>query len=968
MREVTIGYGQVRSAQMQIRRSNRGPTTATPRRRAGRIIRLAAASILSVLVIAEGSAMVAPVTQAGAQTGSFERYAAPKTLTGPGVALPVTDVATDGAGDVFMASNLNNGNLIWKLPAAGGVPVSMYTPSASLVAVDAAGDIYTAPSGEGVVSEQVAGTTSWVTVPLTGVLAPGALALDHAGDLFVVDTEGQKVVELKAGTLKQVTLPFTGLQNPDGVAVDSVGDVYVTDGGLSQAGDVVELAAGSSSQVTVPFTGLNSPRGVAVDTHGNIYEADADTHVTEISQDWSTQSVLPFTGLGANLSIATDGSNDVLVGDLASHQVLKLAPGALTANPLYVSVTPQADIAIDSAGDTFVPDFSGDRVIELEVGTDTPIQLPFTGLSAPSGVAVDSAGDVFVSELDGPAVVELPAGTSTQITLPIIATSGATTSGAQGVAVDSRGDVFAILNGNRVVELAAGSSSSVVLPFPTTFTLYSSISADGAGDVVVSSDNQLAGIDQDLELTAGSTSPNDLPFTGLTYPGAVALDSQGNVFASGGSNTGVFELLSGTSTPITVPEVTGLRNPEGLAVASTGTLDIANFGTTGSVVQYLGLGPASLAGAPTNVTLIPGDGQATVTFSPPTSDGGFPITSYTVSGTDTTTPTNIVVPQTVSAGPITFTGLVNGDFYTFSVAATTALGQSASGVSRPRAPGSLPGAPSVSAMKVGNGIVTVTLSPSTVETGLPTLFYTVEATNETDSFSTGQTVTSVLPTVKMTGLLNGDTYTFSATASSEVGVGPASTPTVGVDVGAPNMPKAPKAKTGSNQAIVTFASPSSTGLAPVVSYTVSAVDLTNSARGGQSVTGTKSPLIVTGLTAQDSYSFFVTPTNSVGVGLSSAPSIPVTINQAPQISSGSSDQISAGVAMAPFTVTDSGYPLPTLKGSGLPTGLHLVDNHDGTATISGTALGKTIGLHSVTITATNKAGKATQAFSLTVGP
>ena len=48
---------------------------------------------------------------------------------------------------------------------------------------------------------------------------------------------------------------------------------------------------------------------------------------------------------------------------------------------------------------------------------------------------------------------------------------------------------------------------------------------------------------------------------------------------------------------------------------------------------------ASLPGAPTNLSATLGVGEAGLSWSSPSSDGGSPITSYTVDITDTTTST-----------------------------------------------------------------------------------------------------------------------------------------------------------------------------------------------------------------------------------------------------------------------------------------------------------------------------------------
>ena len=85
-------------------------------------------------------------------------------------------------------------------------------------------------------------------------------------------------------------------------------------------------------------------------------------------------------------------------------------------------------------------------------------------------------------------------------------------------------------------------------------------------------------------------------------------------------------------------------------------------------------------GGPTLVTGSPGNAQVTVTFAAPLSDGGSPITGYTV----TSSPTGGI---DINAGTIalthTITGLGNGVAYTFTVKARNALGEGA--VSAPSA-------------------------------------------------------------------------------------------------------------------------------------------------------------------------------------------------------------------------------------------------------------------------------------------
>lgn len=79
-------------------------------------------------------------------------------------------------------------------------------------------------------------------------------------------------------------------------------------------------------------------------------------------------------------------------------------------------------------------------------------------------------------------------------------------------------------------------------------------------------------------------------------------------------------------------------------------------------------GITTAPGAPTNISITPWDGEATVSFSAPISDGGSPILGYTV----TTNPA--VTPVSKAGSPITINGLTNNQLYTISVTAYNAAG------------------------------------------------------------------------------------------------------------------------------------------------------------------------------------------------------------------------------------------------------------------------------------------------------
>jgi Fibronectin type III domain len=112
-------------------------------------------------------------------------------------------------------------------------------------------------------------------------------------------------------------------------------------------------------------------------------------------------------------------------------------------------------------------------------------------------------------------------------------------------------------------------------------------------------------------------------------------------------------------------------------IAALALLAVATFQAwPGRVVNA-----ASPPGAPTNVTAAAGDATAYVTWAPPASDGGSPITSYTIGvlvlppGQGPSPAPGIYPLPTVGGDSMSATigGLANGSSYTFWVRATNAV-------------------------------------------------------------------------------------------------------------------------------------------------------------------------------------------------------------------------------------------------------------------------------------------------------
>lgn len=176
-------------------------------------------------------------------------------------------------------------------------------------------------------------------------------------------------------------------------------------------------------------------------------------------------------------------------------------------------------------------------------------------------------------------------------------------------------------------------------------------------------------------------------------------------------------------------------------------------------------------GAPTGATATAGNRRATITFTPPASDGGFIITSYTVTAVDETTPGH--GGQTASAAnpPIAVTGLFEDETYHFTVTATNSAGTSAASsnsnsvvILDPRKPDP----PIAISAIAGDGQAIVTFTPPPDNGGSAVTTYIVTAVDETNPGNGGQTSSGGSSPRTVTGLTNGDGYTFRVTATNAI--------------------------------------------------------------------------------------------------------------------------------------------------------------------------------------------------------
>ncbi|WP_184338484.1 NHL domain-containing protein, partial [Prosthecobacter vanneervenii] len=299
-----------------------------------------------------------------------------------------------------------------------GSAARFFSPSG--VAVDSAGNVYVADLGNhtirkvtaaGVVST-LAGSAGVIgSVDDTGSAAsfniPSGVAVDSAGNVYVADsgnsvirkvTEAGVVSTLAGSTEATGSMDGTGsaarFNNPSGVAVDSAGNVYVADGGnstirkVTSAGVVSTLAGSAEARGSADGTGsaarFNNPGGVAVDSAGNVYVAD---YINSAIRKVTTAGVVSTLAGSAEVSGSVDGT--------ASSASFNTPTGVVVDNAGNVYVADQFNHTIrkvTAAG--VVSTLAGSAGVSGSAdGTGSAAEFYY-----PSSVAVDSAGNVYVAD------------------------------------------------------------------------------------------------------------------------------------------------------------------------------------------------------------------------------------------------------------------------------------------------------------------------------------------------------------------------------------------------------------------------------------------------------------------------------------------------------------------------------------------------------------------------------------------
>jgi sugar lactone lactonase YvrE len=228
------------------------------------------------------------------------------------------------------------------------------------VAVDGAGNLFIADSGNHRIRRVDAGTGIITTVAGTGdrgfqgdggsatraqLAGPQGLVVDGTGNLFIADRDNSRVRRVDAATGVITTVagtsvfgfsgdggPATNAQimSPGGVAVDRTGNLFIADTGNDRIRRV-DWKTGVITTVAEPtvISAIQDPQGVAVDGAGNLYIANLGNHLIR-RVDAVTGSTTTVAGpdapggLKSPHSVAVSPDGFLFIADTDSHRILRV--------------------------------------------------------------------------------------------------------------------------------------------------------------------------------------------------------------------------------------------------------------------------------------------------------------------------------------------------------------------------------------------------------------------------------------------------------------------------------------------------------------------------------------------------------------------------------------------------------------------------------------------------------------------
>ena len=687
------------------------------------------------------------VTNFGADTVSVINGATNAVVATIGVGTDPEGIAVDPTTDAVYVANAGPSSTVSVINGATNTvstSISGITAPTAVAADPATGTVYVTSTTENTVSV-ITESTDTITATISigcscETMDPFAITVDPTTDtVFTANFFASSVSVISGATNTLSTTIATGSNAPYSVTANPTSDtVYIagTDG--------VSAINGATDSVTGTIDTGTYLRGVAVDpTAGTVYAtAYNSASVSVINQSpvsYPVTGTFPIDFQGCygicQGNVVFDATNDTMLVGSGPASTSLFVYNESTGNTTNVSL-------LDQSGgiDTMVYDASNQTVYVLTSGNSPGAVIKLLAVSASTFAVTatlpvngnDSLLGLSVNPLTG--FLYLSDATNNTVSVINLANNSVVAAIAVGTApggsvVDTATDTVYVANAlDNTLSVINGSTNTVVGTIPVG-THPVAIAIDPVTSTLYVSDLLSPAVSVVSESLGAVIATVDL---GVRYqPAAIAVDpSLGTVYVGIDDQfpyVAVINAVSNTlTTLVTVGDSeNGTEGTDGVAVdPSTHQAFVSTADSTG------GTSPAAVIitpgfpdppGAPTIGAASAGNGKATVAFSPPASDGGQNISSYTAIATDVTDPSRGGQTASGTQSPITMAGLTNGDTYTFTVTAAN------------YAPG-LPSGSSPAVVPVG----VVSLSPATVAVGAA-----VRATFTGSGFATGDTITLI---------------------------------------------------------------------------------------------------------------------------------------------------------------------------------------------------------------------------------
>ncbi len=276
------------------------------------------------------------------------------------------------------------------------------------VATDGAGNLYVADQ----LNDQIRKidiSTAAVTVLAGGFNEPTGVVYDGSGNLYVADWSNNEIRKVVISTGVVTTLAGAGsgypgstdgtgtaakFKEPYGITYDGSGNLYVADMGNNEirkiviSSAVVTTLAGSTTAGSANGTGtaarFNYPFGLTTDGKGNLYVADYANN--EIRQ------IVISSGVVTTLAGSTTASSADGIGTAAGFSI-------------------PYDVVCDGNGNLYVADGGNQEIRKIVIssasvttlaGSTTAGNGNGTGTAAsfhqPSGITIDASGNLYVAD------------------------------------------------------------------------------------------------------------------------------------------------------------------------------------------------------------------------------------------------------------------------------------------------------------------------------------------------------------------------------------------------------------------------------------------------------------------------------------------------------------------------------------------------------------------------------------------